>query len=576
VTKSQVIERLQRWSRAYWSSRPVRSFLLRYGVFVLAWLTYCLVSSGYTLAFERTQWLTELPLLLLLYAWLQLPLRRNRFRGFVAAVPLLWLYAVHDAILAAMDTVWSLADFAMLPELYRHMAVVPLLLASLALAAPPALWLLAFDWRARWLRLRNLPLAAGGLAWLGLVYLLPGPTYEAMNQLTPDEEWSDRLTAEHWGRVYTVFMRDARRLAFLDELAEVQSPAQAGLTLDEALRRELRPRNVHLIVLESFLDVRLLDGVRFSRPPLDEGFTAWLGDGASPSLSPSFGGETARAEFELLCGVPSLRLYGIEFLAFGGAAAPCLPNHLRGAGYRTVLSFSGGPVYSNARKAYPGLGFAERIFGDRFAAAGEPSIRLENGDPNLFDGDMLAQNLERVRGLVREGRPFLNYVLTLYGHWPFTTDLRRFPDAVEVEPRLAELHRIANQMHHRTAALHAYLQELLRLDPEAIVVVVGDHLPTLPDGERDYQRLGYQGRAGLAARAPELLQHETFLLLVAAGQVKRVPLMHHFDVPHWILDQLTGGAWCRARPGLCDFGRLPLDRQGWQERYRAVLAAAAR
>jgi hypothetical protein len=561
--------------REMWSRPPVRSWLLRYGLFVLAWLAYVLLSSGYTLAFEWTQLLTELPLLLLLYAWLQLPLRRNRFRGAVAAVPLLWLYVVHDAILAAMDTVWCFWDFTMLPELYRHMAVVPMLLACLALAAPPALWLAAFDWRAGWWRWRSLPVAAGALTWLLLIFALPGPTYERMNALTPDEEWSDRLTAERWGRLYTVFMRDARRLSFLDELDRTQSPAQAGMTLDEALRGQLRPRNVHLVVLESFLDVRLLGGVRFSRPPLDEGFTDWLGDGASASLSPSFGGETARAEFELLCGVPSLRLYGIEFLAFSGAEAPCLPNHLRGVGYRTVLSFSGGPVYSNSRLAYPGLGFGERIFGDRFSAQGTPSIRLLDGDPNLFDGDMLSQNLGTVRALVQEGRPFLNYVLTLYGHWPFTTDLKRFPDVVEVEPPLAELHRIANQMHYRTAALHAYLQELLRLDPRAIVVVVGDHLPTLPEGERDYQRLGYQGRAGLAQRSPDLLQHETFLLLMEAGQVKRVPLMHHFDVPHWILDQLTDGAYCRARPALCDFGRLPLDRQGWRERYRAVLAAAA-
>ncbi|MDD5306639.1 MAG: LTA synthase family protein [Deltaproteobacteria bacterium] len=553
----------------------MRSFLLRYGVFVLAWLAYCRLADPRTLTFEWTQLLTELPLLLLLYAFLQLPLRHNRMRGLVAALPLVSLYAIHDAVFVSLGTVLCFKDFAELPDLLRHMSALPMLLACLALLAPPALWLAAIDRRARWWRPSNLPVALLASIWFLMVFALPGRTYEWMNRITPDEEWSDQPTAERWGRLYTVFMRDARRLSFLEELDRAKSPAKVGMSFDDALRRRIRPRNVHLIVMESFLDVRLMNGVRFSRPPLDEGFTAWLGDRVSASLSPSFGGETARAEFELLCGVPSLRLYGIEFLAFDGTQAPCLPNHLRRAGYRTVLSFPGGPVYANMRLAYPGLGFAERIFGDHFSAPGTPSLRLDNGDPNLFDGDLFPQNLARVRPLVREGRPFLNYVLTLYGHWPFESDPRRFPDVVAIEPPQAELQRIANQMRYRTAALHRYLLELLKLDPTGIVVVVGDHLPTLPDGERDYRRLGYTGRSGLPQRFPDLVEHETFLLLVVAGQVVKVPLMHHFDVPHWILDQLTDGAYCRAEPALCDFGRLPLDRLGWKERYRAVLAAAA-
>jgi hypothetical protein len=548
---------------------------LRYGAFILGWFGYVLLASAVSLAFEWTQALTELPLLLMLYAALQLPLRRNAWRAPAAALPLLWMYLVHDVALGLLGTVLCFYDFAVLPDLFRSLSAPLLALACLLLAAPLVLWLLAVDWRGSWLSWRALPAALLAAGWFLLVFGFPGRCYETMNAITPDEEWSDRLTAEHWGRLYTVFMREARRLSFLDELDRAPTLEETGMDVrDESLGR-IRPRNVHLIVLESFLDVRELSAARFSRPPLDEAFASWVGDGAGLSRSPCFGGETARAEFELLCGVPSLRLYGIEFLAFGGGPAPCLPNRLRRAGFRTMLSFPGGPVYANSRLAYPGLGFSERIFGDLFSPVGAPSLRLSDGDVNLFDGDLFDQNLAMVRQWLADGRPFFNYVLTLYGHFPFHLDPRRFPLVARMQPPLAEVERIANQMHYRAIALREYLQELQTLDPHSLIIVVGDHLPPLPDGELAYQRLGYLKDNPLARERLGDVAHLTFLLLFDAGQVVPRPLLRHFDVPHWVLDRLTEGAYCREKPGLCRFGEMPLDA-AWRERYQAVLSLAAR
>lgn len=563
------------WAARLWQDPRWRSVSLRYGVFVLGWFAYVFFSSAFSLAFEWTQTLTELPLLVLLFAALQLPLRRNAWRAAAAALPLLWMYLVHDIALGLLGTVLCFFDFAVLPDLFLSLSPLLLGLAYLTLALPPALWLLCVDWKGRALTWRALPAPLLLCGWLALIFGFPGLSYETMNAITPDEEWSDRLTAEHWGRLYTVFMRDARRLAFLDELDQAPTLEETGMHIDDGLLAKIRPRNVHLIVMESFLDTRELSRARFDRPPLDAEFDDWVRDQAGLSRSPCFGGETARAEFELLCGVPSLRLYGIEFLAFGGAPAPCLPNLLRRAGYRTVLTFPGGPVYANARRAYPGLGFAERIFGDRFSSPGAPSIRLEADDVNLFDGDLFAQNLETVRRLVAEGRPYLNYVLTLYGHWPFHLDPRRFSEVVRVEPPFEEVQRIANQMVYRSAALREYLKKLVEVDPAALIVVVGDHLPPLPEGEADYRRLGYLEQNELARQHPEDLYHLTFLLLLDAGQIVLRPWLRHFDVMHWVLDRLTDGEYCRRKPALCRFGEMPLEA-AWRERYRAVLALAAR
>ena len=563
------------WTARLWQDMRWRSVLLRYGIFVLGWFAYVILASAVSLAFEWTQIITELPLLLLLYAALQAPLRKNALRGPAAALPLLWMYLVHDIALGLLGTVLCFFDFAVLPDLFRSLSPLLLGLAYLALALPPALWLLCVDWKGRALSWRSLPAPLLLSGWLALIFGFPGVSYETMNALTPDEEWSDRLTAEHWGRLYTVFMRDARRLAFLEELDQAPTLEETGMRIDDGLLAGVRPRNVHLIVLESFLDVRELSKARFDRSPLDPEFDAWVRDQAGLSRSPCFGGETARAEFELLCGVPSLRLYGIEFLAFGGAPAPCLPNLLRRAGYQTVLTFPGGPVYANSRLAYPGLGFERRIFGEPFAAPGAPFIRLDADDVNLFDADLYAQNLETVRRQLSEGKPFFNYVLTLYGHWPFHIDTRRFPESVQIEPPFEEVQRIATQMRYRTQALYEYLKKLVEVDPTALVVVVGDHLPPLPEGEADYRRLGYLEENELARASPTDRHHLTFLLVLDAGRIVPRPWLRHFDVMHWVLDRLTDGEYCRRKPALCRFGESPLEAV-WRERYRAVLAQAAR
>jgi hypothetical protein len=97
----------------------------------------------------------------------------------------------------------------------------------------------------------------------------------------------------------------------------------------ERLRPYLKPRNVHLLILESFLDPRLFRDLKLSRDPVHPDFAALFGDQLGLSISPVFGGATSQAEFEVLCGVPALeRLSSVEFNTFTGAPARCLPDLL--------------------------------------------------------------------------------------------------------------------------------------------------------------------------------------------------------------------------------------------------------
>ena len=227
--------------------------------------------------------------------------------------------------------------------------------------------------------------------------------------------YSDGKSVESNGRLAMLLYREAQRAGALEKIGPYRDRAAFERGFEEevaALRPQLRPRDVHLIVLESFLDPRLFRNVKFSRDPAHPDFERLFGDALGFSLSPVFGGGTAQAEFEVLCGVPAFeRLSSVEFNAFTGAPAHCLPGLLSALGYRSVASNSYKPNFFNAQPAYQGIGFAEQQFPAEFYSAG-PTY-LHAGDPGvedyMFDGDLFAQNLAFVADHLRRnaGRPCL-------------------------------------------------------------------------------------------------------------------------------------------------------------------------
>jgi hypothetical protein len=545
-----------------------------HGVVLLAvLLVYGLFMARRTIVPEGTQALTEAPLILYLFLLLRAPLRDRWWSSVVAALPIVWAYVVHDEYYLSFRKVPNFADVAMLPDLYVTLSAARKLLASAFLALPLVAWLTSVDYRPKGSRTKLLWMAAPAALVTGLALAAPRHTYHGIDAVTFDEEWNDGLTADHWGRLYTLFMREIRRRGFVTGLSGFTPLERSPLLLSRELSSRIDGRNVHLVVMESFIDVRLFRNVQFSEPPLAPSFTEWADPYLGSSVSPVFGGETARAEFEVLCGVPSLRLYGLEFLTFRGAQTYCLPTILENAGYHTVLTFPHGPIFFNTRRAYPGVGFEERVFGDMHSNPGEEAIR-QHGESYLNDADLFPQNLEKVRALVRAGKPFLNYVLTIYGHWPFDIDERAHPGTITVSGESEDLRKVTNQMRQRTEVLDAYVRGLREADPNGIVVMVADHLPPIGDGVADYERLGYEGRGPLPKGAEASRLFENFLLVLVGGEAKKLPVMRHFDLPHWILNELSHGAYCMEKR--CDFGVLPLDPARYVDAYRTVLGLASK
>jgi len=186
-----------------------------------------------------------------------------------------------------------------------------------------------------------------------------------------------------------------------------------------------RRPNIHLIVLESFVDPRMIKGAQFNRSPLAEELQRLIGEK----------------------GFAYARIESVEFNVMNGGEVHSFVHQLKANGYRALGTIATGFGYFNSKQAYKSLGLTDVVY------------------------------LEEM-GLPRPGD--LNYLLGMYGHMPYDRNPVLRPDIIHAtNPENETLNRIANQFYYRTRALAAYLEELLTIDPDSIIYVTSDHLPPI-------------------------------------------------------------------------------------------------
>lgn len=295
------------------------------------------------------------------------------------------------------------------------------------------------------------------------------------------------------------------------------------------------------------------------------------------SRSPVFGGHTAQAEFEVLTGVPAFAEYGdVEFNLFNGGHTYSLPELLKSIGYRTYATNSFKPEFFNEDLAYRGLGF-ENIYFPKAYSGGQYSyidIEIPKKEQNfVFDGDLLTRNIDFIeRNLNKSPQvPVFNYVLGVYGHYPFKIDYVKRPKVINVEvpagfdKKLIEM--LANQLYYRSEAVALFLEKLKSVDPNAIVVIVGDHLPNLEPvslktiGYKAYSSLGYLGRG------TEDVSHYPAIMVLNAGRPVKLNNFMHYYIPELVLNLLTNGEYSK-------YHRCYQPMRNYHERYTELMRRA--
>ncbi|MBX2879171.1 MAG: LTA synthase family protein [Granulosicoccus sp.] len=267
----------------------------------------------------------------------------------------------------------------------------------------------------------------------------------------------------------------AVRLA-LSEMSEVDStqtplePALAELQETAAYIPAAVKRNVHVFVLESFFDPVSLGYEWVPEDPFPESFRAlWAETGHSKALSPVFGGYTANAEFELLCGFPVTR-NAVFFEGWLRKRVPCLPEVMNQLGYTAMASHPNVPGFWNRTHAYYLLGF------DHYLSKQDFDMQ-ESVKGLLLDSSMYQQVFAKIDSN-EFSSPVFNYMLTYHGHLPYPSS-EQYPDQINAGKESDLLHGYLNQLWYKSRHLMDRLDELQQDDPDALIVIFGDHLPFL-------------------------------------------------------------------------------------------------
>ena len=517
----------------------------------------------------RSHLRTEGPILIGLYWALDFVLRPRKVSPFVAAFPIVVIYTGYDLFYLYWGNVFKAVDVQNLPELLKVLPLSWKVALLLALGLPVVLVLCFIHYR----RYRRV-LWMGALAALlvGTVDLRPGVVLSALDWAGFQvAEWSDAESVNQNGRFTTMLYFEARRRQALFETATYRNRGNYEMEVRAAadlIRKHGNHRNVHLVVLESFVDPTLFGAVSYSKDPRHPDFAELVGDRQGFSISPVFGGESAQAEFEVLCGVPALqKLSQIEFDDFTGEATGCMPGILGQAGYSTIVSNAFEPNYFNGTKAYTGIGFEKVYFPREYGSANPTYLTARNvsdDEQYMFDGDLFDQNLAFIAQTWHDspGRPILNYVLGTYGHEPHDIDTEKRPLVLSVSSphRDEQLLRAVNQYWYRTQAIAHYLRALIKLDPKSLIIIVSDHLPPLDRGLRSYNDFRYLDNIQDST-------HLNRILVVENGKVVRYKTIHHYDVPSLIYDYLTSNAFCAQ-------ARCVLSDTEQKQKYMSLMARA--
>jgi phosphoglycerol transferase MdoB-like AlkP superfamily enzyme len=521
-------------------------------------------------------WRFEIPLLLYIYFYLNLITVKSRWQPLITAIPLVMLYGIFDVYHIQLGRLLRVTEVTELPEMLKVIPVPHKIFLFFLFGLPLFLFL-------RSLRFRKIHvMALGALPLMILVMtaeFAPDFFIKAFEKSqNPLVFYSDVMSAGSNGRLSMTLYNEARRKTFLKKIATYKSDPSILNDFDKIVSQlnSLKTKNdVHLLVLESFFDPELLSGAHFSRSPTHPNFERIFKNKGSLTVSPVFGGGTAQAEFEVLCGVPAMReVAGVEFEVFSGQEASCLPGLLKKGGYLTIATNAFVPDFFNSVKAYEGVGFKMIYYPREYAAGRETYLSTGNvtKEHYMFDGDLLTQNLNFIRDRKSKnpGVPLFNYIMSIYGHTPNLIDTEKRPKLIEMSGPFKdeELERAVNQYYYRTEALANYLNGIQAIDPNSLVILIADHLPPVNYGPNTYEKLKY-------LPGEKDFMHINRVFFFENGKAVYYSDIHHYDIPKVILNYITQGSYCLEHD--CDF-KLQKDPkifvQNQHDTYMTIISQA--
>lgn len=243
--------------------------------------------------------------------------------------------------------------------------------------------------------------------------------------------------------------------------------------------------NIIFIQLESFMDLKRMQGVTYSEEPTPVYSSLRKTCPGGFLKVPSVGAGTANTEFEILTGM-TLDYFGAGEYPYKTVlqdeTCESMAYNLRELGYRTgVLHNNTGSFYSR-NKVFANLGF------DYFVSS-EYMENLSYNPIGWAKDKVLTGQIQHI--LKATSEPDLIYTITVQDHGKYPTELLENPHikvsgfAPEDEERQNAFTYYVKQCHETDAFLGSLIATLNAFEEPVVLVLYGDHLPNLDITEEE-------------------------------------------------------------------------------------------
>ena len=159
--------------------------------------------------------------------------------------------------------------------------------------------------------------------------------------------------------------------------------------------------------------------------------------------------------------------------------------------------------------------------------------------------------------------------MTSYGHTPPDIDYKKRPLLIDVQSDYQDdyLQNTVNQFFYRSQAIANYVNELIKLDKNSLLVLVSDHLPPLANGIQAYKRLHYLNN----------MENDIYLnrlMIIENGKPVVYKNMSHYDLADLVYNFISNKNHCRKE--YCAFinGNSSKERSSYSEKYYRLMAHA--
>lgn len=251
----------------------------------------------------------------------------------------------------------------------------------------------------------------------------------------------------------------------------------------EAPEKSTEKPNIIMLQLESFFDVSYVNGLEFSEDPLPVFHALRKQYSTGLVTVPTVGAGTVNTEFEILTGMRQQDFGASEYpykTVLKSVPSESICYNLKKLGYRTHAVHNNEATFYGRNKVFANLGF------DSFT-----SMEYMNGLTNTPNGwckdDVLTGEI--LKTLDSSDGPDFTMAITVQSHGKY--DGIDMPSSAGIqisgapEGREEAYQYYVNEIYEVDRMIGALVAELAKRDEKTVLVLYGDHLPSLGLEEKD-------------------------------------------------------------------------------------------